>query len=204
MEDTTKNVLKIKHMIDVAQCLFGIHGFEKVSMNDIADELNMSKASLYYYFPDKENLCKAVLEREKTQFITEVSELVSSIKDADKMLKEYSLVRISYFNRFLNLSRLRQETYSTLRPVFREVLTIFKEKEKEMIVKILKKGLSEGIFFIDNPDETASLYLDLLKGLGVNIINTKMTMTMEQEEYDLLVRKTALFTEIFIKGLKAN
>lgn len=204
MEDTTKNNLKIRQIIDVAQCLFGQHGFEKVSMNEIADELSISKAALYYYFPDKENLCKAVLEKEKEQFIREVSELVDSIKEPEKMLCEYSIVRISYFKRFLNLSRLRQETYSTLRPVFREVLMIFKEKEKELIIKILEKGLSEKIFFIDDMEQTASLFLDILKGLGVSIINTKMTMTIEQEEYDLLVRKTALFTKIFIRGLKAN
>jgi AcrR family transcriptional regulator len=204
MEEKSKSIVKIHQIIDAAQSLFGIHGFEKVSMNEIADELRMSKASLYYYFPDKENLCKAVLEKEKKEFLQNISAMIEQISEPDRMLKEYSIMRLNYFRRFLNLSRIRQETYSALRPVFREVIKMFRSKEEEIIYSILQKGIREQMFHIEDVEETASLYLDLLKGLSVSVINLKKTMIIEQEEYDLLMRRTALFTGVFIKGLKTE
>jgi AcrR family transcriptional regulator len=204
MEEKSKSILKIHQIIDAAQSLFGIHGFEKVSMNEIADELRMSKASLYYYFPDKESLCKAVLEKEKGEFIQNISAMIEKIAEPDKMLREYSVMRLNYLRRFLNLSSIRQETFSALRPVFREVLKIFRSKEEEIVNRILLKGMQERLFYIEDVDQTASLYLDLLKGLSVSAINRKKTMIIDQEEFNLLMRKTALFTDIFIKGLKTE
>ena len=85
-----------------------------------------------------------------------------------------------------------------------ETIQLFKDKEKEIIKKIFEKGISNGKFFISDTDQTASLYLDLLKGLRVALINEKKTLFIEQDEYDLLHEKTIAFTNIFIKGLKCN
>ena len=46
---------KLKLIIEASQKRFGIFGVEKTSMREIADDLKLSKASLYYYFPDKES-----------------------------------------------------------------------------------------------------------------------------------------------------
>lgn len=42
--------------------LFFAKSFKEVSMQNIADELGMKKASLYYHFPSKEDLITQVLE----------------------------------------------------------------------------------------------------------------------------------------------
>ena len=100
------------------------------------------------------------------------------------------------------MSRLRLEAYTGLKPGFRDTIKIFKEKEKEIIKRIFEKGISTGIFYIENTDQTASLFLDLLKGIRITLVNEKETLFIEQEEYDLLLEKTIAFTNIFIKGLK--
>ena len=50
---------KIDQIIESAQKRFGIFGLMKTTMREIAEDLNMSKGLLYYYFPDKEHLYKA-------------------------------------------------------------------------------------------------------------------------------------------------
>lgn len=191
-------------IIETAQKRFGLFGIEKTSMQEIADDLKLSKASLYYYFPDKERLYKAVVEKEQNEFITRLTERILSIKEPDLLLREYVNTRLSYFRSLLNLSRLRLEAYSDLKPVFRETMILFKEKEKEIIIKIFKDGIKKGIFFIEEPDKTASLFLDLLKGLRISVVNDKKTLFIEQEEYDKLLYNTIVFTDIFIKGLSVK
>jgi AcrR family transcriptional regulator len=189
-------------IIEASQKRFGLYGVEKTSMREIADDLKISKASLYYYFPDKASLYRAVVEKEQKEFIDAITERILSIVEPEQLLREYCISRLSYFRTLLNLSRLRLEAYSSLKPIFRETIQIFKEKEKEIILKIFNKGIANGIFFINDADQTASLFLDLLKGLRVTVVNEKETMVIEQDEYDLLLEKTIAFTNLFIKGLK--
>jgi AcrR family transcriptional regulator len=195
---------KMQSIIEASQKRFGLFGIEKTSMREIADDLKLSKASLYYYFPDKESLYKAVVEKEQTEFLAKISERIFNFHEPDQLLLEYANARLSYFRTLLNLSRLRLEAYSDLKPGFRETIQLFKEKEKDIIKKIFEKGISIGLFFINDTDQTATLYLDLLKGLRTTLINEKKTLFIEQEEYDLLLEKTVAFTKLFIKGLKYN
>ena len=193
---------KVQKIIEVAQKWFGLYGVEKTSMREIADDLKLSKASLYYYFPDKESLYGAVVEKEQFEFIGRISEIILSIHEPEQLLLEYAGARLSYFRTLLNLSRLRLEDYSDIKPVLRETIRLFKEKEKEVIIKIFEKGISMGIFYIEDTDQTASLFLDLLKGLRISLVNDKRTLFIEQEEYDILLEKTIAFTRLFINGLK--
>lgn len=193
---------RIRLIIEVAQRRFGLFGIEKTSMREIANDLKLSKASLYYYFPDKQSLYKAVVEKEQAEFINKISESVMNIQEPEQLLREYVNVRLSYFRTLLNLSRLRLEAYSDLKPVFRDTIRIFKEKEKEIIIRVFEKGVNLGVFKIDDPDQTASLFLDLLKGLRVSVVNEKSTLFIEQVEYDRLLENTIAFTDIFIKGLR--
>jgi AcrR family transcriptional regulator len=200
-EELLERKNKIFQIIEAAQRRFGVYGIEKTSMREIAGDLKMSKASLYYYFPDKESLYKAVVEKEQDEFINRISEIIERTEDPEALLMEYSNTRLSYFRTLLNLSRLRLEAYSDLRPVFRETIKVFKEKDKEIVIRIFNKGIKSGIFSIKDIDNMASLFLDLLKGLRVIVVNDKRTLFIEQDEYDSLQEKTRAFTELFIRGI---
>jgi AcrR family transcriptional regulator len=193
---------KVQLIIEAAQKRFGLYGVEKTSMREIASDLRLSKASLYYYFPDKETLYKAVVEKEQNEFLAKISEKIEAVQAPEVLLREYAVTRLSYFRTLLNLSRLRMGEYTGLKPVFRESFILFKEKEKEIIIRIFKTGIRREIFKIKNTDSTASLYLDLLRGLRISVVNDKETLVLGQEEYDRLLEKTIAFTDIFISGLK--
>ncbi len=195
---------KIRLIIEASQKRFGLYGIEKTSMQEIADDLKLSKASLYYYFPDKESLYLAVVEKEQNEFIARISERIFSFHEPEQLLLEYANARLSYFRTLLNLSRLRLETYSGLKPAFIEKIQVFKEKEKDIIKRIFEKGISAGIFFINDKDQMASLFLDLHRGLRNTLVNEKKTLFIEQEEFDLLVEKSIAFTKFFIRGLKCK
>lgn len=206
--DSEKNSIdksdKMNLIIEASQKRFGLFGVEKTSMREIADDLNLSKASLYYYFPDKESLYKAVVEKEQEEFVSRISERISSFHEPEQLLIEYANARLSYFRTLLNLSRLRYETFSGLKPGLAEAIQVFREKEKGIIINIFEKGAASGIFDIKDTEQMASLFLDLLKGLRISLINGKETLFIEQSEYELLLAKTLAFTSLFIRGIKCN
>ena len=57
---------KRAQILDGAKRCFMTLGFEAASMNEITTEAGVSKGTLYVYFKDKEDLFKALIDREKS------------------------------------------------------------------------------------------------------------------------------------------
>ncbi len=53
----------LKKIITVAVQLFNLHGLEIVTMEQIANEVDIAKGTLYNYFPSKEAIINAFLQR---------------------------------------------------------------------------------------------------------------------------------------------
>jgi len=196
-------VTKSKQLIilEAAQRRFALYGIEKTTMQDIADDLNMVKGSLYYYFPDKENLYRAVIETEQAEFLKVIGADSGAINDPSEALRNYVLNRLSYFKKLVNLSRMRAETVSEYRPMIAESMIEFREKEKNIVQNILDRGNETGEFEIKDTSESAALFLDLLKGLRSAVLNDKKLLFIEEDEYEILTSKALAFADIFIKGL---
>lgn len=192
---------KAETITTAAQKRFGLYGVEKTSMQEIADDLQMSKASLYYYFPDKESLYKSVISKEHAEFMRILKNDISNTKDPAESLRKYSLSRISYFRKLMNLGRLRLASYDQVKPVIADLLKKFREEEKEIIVQILEKGSNENLFKIDDPYNTATLFLDILRGQSNLLLSGKNLLVIDEAEFNMLRNKVKEIVDIFIKGL---
>lgn len=197
-----ENIFRLNQILNAAQKHFGRYGLEKSTMREIASDLNISKGALYYYFSDKEQLYKAVVEKEQEEFIHLLNEKLSRMSDPKEMLMEYIKIRMSHFRTMLNLSRFRLEEMANMKPLMGDTWVQFQTKEVEIIEEILIIGIKSNQFFMDQPHDMAELFLDLLKGLRKNEFHNKELFYLDQTEYSALVNKTIAFVNIFIKGLK--
>ena len=197
-----ENIVKINEILKAAQERFGHFGLEKTTMNEIAADINMSKGTLYYYFPDKEQLYKAVIEKEHTEFIQKINERIRELRDPSEMLKEYVKINLQFFRTFLNLSRTRLNELTGLNPFMKGIMSEARSKEISILTDIFKKGKKNGIFKIESPEEIANLFMDIIRGLRKFIIGKKEIFYLEKSEYEQLTRKINLFTKIFIDGIK--
>jgi len=197
-----ENIFRLNQILNAAQKHFGMYGLDKTTMREIASDLNISKGALYYYFSDKEQLYKAVVEKEQDEFLQLITEKLSIMSDPEEMLLEYIGIRMAHFRTMLNLSRFRMEDYCNLKPIMGDIWVQFVAKEVEIIEHILSLGIKNNLFFIEQPNDVAQMFLDLLKGLRKNELQNKELFYLDQKEYDVLVNKSHAFTLIFIKGLK--
>jgi AcrR family transcriptional regulator len=51
-----------ERLLEIALDLFTRHGYEATSLQQLADQLGVSKAALYYYFPAKRDILRALIE----------------------------------------------------------------------------------------------------------------------------------------------
>lgn len=53
---------RIQEILGTAAALFGERGYDAVSLDDVAERLDVTKGSLYYYFASKDELVTAAIE----------------------------------------------------------------------------------------------------------------------------------------------
>ena len=97
-------------ILTAAQKRFARFGLSKVTMDEIAGDLGMSKASLYYYFPTKEDVFREVVSQEQWGFFSRMEAELSKDKLPSSKLQDYILHQSEFFNEFLNLKPLGHES----------------------------------------------------------------------------------------------
>jgi len=195
MERTTE-------ILNTAQELFGKYGFAKTTMSDIAKQLGLSKASLYYYYPDKDSIYLAVITKEQVQFINMLHDSILKTENPTDILYQYVQIRIKYFSVMMNLNRARFESFMRMNEAMKNSWKEFRKKEEIEIQFVLQKGIDQGVFGVEKLDKTTSLFLDTFKGLIFYYLKNKDFNFLDKSDFMALEEQLTLFTSIFIKGIK--
>ena len=77
---------KRRQILDGAGRIFSTLGFDAASMNDVAREAQVSKATLYVYFQDKEHLFTAICAERRDRNISELIALLDVEKPIEEVL----------------------------------------------------------------------------------------------------------------------
>ncbi|OQX70866.1 hypothetical protein B6D52_03295 [Candidatus Parcubacteria bacterium 4484_255] len=94
-----------ERVLNVASKLFSEFGFLGVSMGDIARELNVSKAALYYHFNSKKELYLQVLDRSFNMLIKTINREVANAKSSNEIIVRLIQGYLSFGSKEKNLIR---------------------------------------------------------------------------------------------------
>jgi AcrR family transcriptional regulator len=90
-----------QRILDVARQLFVERGYAGTSIRDIAEELRMTKGSLYYHFSSKEELLHALM----TPLVTEQDAFVTDLRAAGTMTAGLLTRLVDIFDEHASLLR---------------------------------------------------------------------------------------------------
>ncbi|MGH1418402.1 MAG: TetR/AcrR family transcriptional regulator [Hyphomicrobiaceae bacterium] len=79
-------------LMDVAESNVRGRGYHAVSFRDLADELGIKSSSVHHYFPRKEDLAVAVLQRYSDQFFEELDKETGNSTDPSVLLAAHTKV----------------------------------------------------------------------------------------------------------------
>lgn len=196
---------KITLILSASQKRFVLYGLSKTTMNEIAADVGMSKASLYYYFKDKESIFIAVNTKEQNDFTDKIKKVIHAEITAKKMLTDYTVYRIKLLQKQITLAKLNNENYMEVKPLIHSLINNFKKTEIGIICEIIKTGVERKEFKVKNINAHAELFIDIQRRLRQERISgfiEKGIFTIPSKEYHKLKEQSKLFTEIFLKGLR--
>jgi TetR/AcrR family transcriptional regulator len=188
-------------ILDAARKRFAYYGFSKVTMDEIATDVGMGKASLYYYFPTKESLFEEVLKQEKNQFFDDIHSMIEKKVSSCDMLRRYAAKRIEHFRNLANLRALGFQQHGEMRASSVELYKEFQQQEVDVLQEILQLGKKNGDFGVSNPQQSAEAIMQMLYGPRSWYLH-KLQRNLDDETFGLLEQATKEIVEIILNGIR--
>jgi TetR/AcrR family transcriptional regulator, transcriptional repressor for nem operon len=155
-----------QRILDIAERLVQTRGFNGFSYADIAEALDVTKASLHYHFPSKADLGKRLIERYEEAFLAALKTIDATGAAARDKLKRYARIYADVLrdNRMCLCGMLASD-YATLpKPMKEEVKHFFDENEQWLAV-VLDHGRKAGnLQFKGSALELARIIVGSLEG----------------------------------------
>ncbi|MEF3048883.1 TetR/AcrR family transcriptional regulator [Pseudotabrizicola sp. L79] len=156
---------KFDQVLDGARTVFLRDGFDGASVDDIAREAGVSKATLYSYFPDKRLLFMEVAKAECRRQADEAEELINDTAPVDQVLRLaaeriLAFILSDFGQRVFRICVAESDRFPGLG---HEFYHSGPQLIRDRVAEYLHKSVARGVLKIDDVDLAAEQFLQLCK-----------------------------------------
>lgn len=165
-----EHTAKRNEILDTTLRLVYSKGYDKMTIQDILDQLQMSKGAFYHYFESKADVLEALVER------MAVEQVESHIRT---MLQNPHLTAIEKLQLYFDIAvqwktsqkeflmELTRVWYSDENALARQkMFNMMIRHVTPLFVEIIKQGVQEGVFSTPYPEYASQVNINLVQGLG--------------------------------------
>lgn len=144
------------------------YGYHNFSMQDVARTADVSKGIIHYYFLNKEDLMKGVLDRvsgdiesllakteQQSQPTERVRGLIRMLFNVVREKKEYYLINIDFWTQINQKEDIKHAVANHY------------AKFRSTLGTIIQQGIDAGVFKKSDASRTASVIIALVDGIGL-------------------------------------
>ena len=153
-------------ILDVAERLVQVRGFNGFSYADIAAELQITKAALHYHFASKADLGEALIARYADRFMAALASLDTADGTASAKLDSYAGLYLQVLrNRKMCLCGMLAAEYQTLPQPMQDAVIKFFDQNESWLDSVLEQGRADGaLHFTGSARDTARMIMGGLEG----------------------------------------
>jgi AcrR family transcriptional regulator len=185
----------------VAMKCFSKYGLDKTTLEDIAKEVGLNKASLYYYYKNKEDIFLEVAIREGQDFLSSLQQKTLAKKNTEDRVTFYLLERINYYKNILNMNRVSVETLHKMLPRFFELFDSIMQAEVQFLSKLIREGVKTKELIKVNPDSLASSLIDMNDALKHHAEHKAILKNQDEIDYSQILVDMKFLLALIFKGL---
>jgi TetR/AcrR family transcriptional repressor of nem operon len=132
-------------ILDVAERLVQVRGFNAVSYADVAAELKITKAALHYHYPGKAELGAALIGRYWMRFAQALAAIDADLDAAPAKLDRYAALYLDVMRRQrMCLCGVLAAEYQTLPEEMQDAVIRFFDQNETWVQGVLEQGREEG------------------------------------------------------------
>jgi len=193
-------------IITVAQRLVYTKGYEQMAIQDILDELHISKGAFYHYFGSKQALLEALIEKMKEEALQLIIPIVEDphLPTLEKIQRFFDTAARWKTARKTYILSLVRVWYADENAIVRQkVLTKVVMEIAPLLTGIIRQGIQEGILNTPFPDQTGEIVLFLMQSLGDAFIPLLLSREMKGDELQRIESLVAAYTDALERILGA-
>ena len=193
--------MKKENIIEAAVKRFSHFGTHKTTLAEIADDLGISKPSLFYYFPDKQCLVTAVEEKIIAEYLETLEKRFAACATVEKALGAMLEVRMQFLEKYFMLADQLESSETTIsQKPFAGIKSKLKEKEAALLVNLFEGGVQKKELKPMNPVKTGGLLLETLSALA-HCVREKRIVPDHKFFVEVFAKQKDIM-QIFYNGLK--
>ena len=205
MRDVKDPEIRRAEIMDASMLLFMEKGYANTTTQDIVDKVNISRGLLYYHFKNKEDILYCLVERYSEKLLRDIHVIVN---DDDKTAIEK--IRAFIDATIISTDNVSAEGTELQKKVDLEENRYMLDKLSHKLIekltiyfeRIINQGISEKVFYVKYPSETAEFLMTAYVFVSNNIgIKTSKKETVK--DY-LNAFKIMLEQNLNTKGLFSN
>ena len=201
--------VKRNEILDVAQRLIYSKGYEQMTIQDMLDDLQISKGAFYHYFDSKQAVLEALVER----LGQEALQLLLPI------VHDPVLPALDKFQGYLDIGnrwKVRQKTFllALMRVWFNDENAIVRQKLRATTIRtiapllseIIRQGVQEGVMRVSYPDQMGEVITSLVWDAGLAFGEMLFSFNPPHADMQRVERTVAAYTEAFerVLGVRAG
>lgn len=190
-------------ILEKALLRFSHFGIQKTTMNEVADDLSMSKPSVYYYFPDKTSLVVAVVERILAEYQERLQAVLKNAKDLKEAIFSMLGLRREFFQKYFMLHLADNQDVYLAKQEFKNSISHIRNNEIDLITQVFQKGIALKEIKSNDARHTAELFIDMLAGINICVLaRQEKQLVPDNKGFDEVLEKQKALSEIFLSGIK--
>jgi len=181
-------------LIEVARGLFARNGKKSITMNDIAKASKKGRRTLYTYFNNKEEIYKAVIDKELDTILERLKIVSVQKSEPDVKLKNHILAHLDAVKNVVNRNGSLSADF------FRDIYEVERKRRKidvseiALLREIISEGIEKNIFKRMDVDLSSLIIFYAIKGLEVPYIRQNISAEFEKNKNSIV--------EFVFRGIK--
>jgi AcrR family transcriptional regulator len=193
---------KKEEILKAASECFSRYGFEKTTLEDIGKLVGLNKASLYYYYKNKETIFAEVIAIEVQNAIKKIQEDLKDIKGCKNKISVYIKSKINFLKKVMNLHNLSVETMRSIQPIFKNLYNEACDQEVHFISKILKNCIKNNEIINCDTKKVAKTIITITDAIKLKLVQNSESISPTSIDYNKFLEEVLFTISLIIDGLK--
>lgn len=184
-------------ILDATMRLMERYGYKKMTMEDIAQEAQIGKATIYGHFNNKEDVAISVIDRHQRRFLEQWQELAVTDTPPDARLRLMLLTHVLYgFDKAQCYRQSMDETLASLRHLVLPKREQYVGKLALILMVVVQEGCDKGLFVCDDALIAARTLMTCIGAFGPTNLSPR-----ELGERDEIAARTNQVVDLVLHGL---
>ena len=135
-----------KEILAFAAKIFAEKGYDRATLQQIADAVGMKKGSLYYYISSKEDLLFQITDSMIDYWIKEQEKMLKAAISPEEKLRQAMKTHVNLLAGDFERLCVFLHEYKSLTPAWREKIIAKRNEYEDLFYQIIEEGIKTGAF----------------------------------------------------------